>query len=201
MSNKLQELTDKLYKEGLSKGQEEGERLLGLAKQEAQQIRSQAEADAKAIIADAREQAAKMKSKAESDIKMASEQCLQATRKDIENILVSAICEDKIQSALSDIKFIKGIISAVAEKFSASETGEMAIILPEALQGELEPWVNTELKKALSDGIQASFSKKVSGGFKIGPKDGSWFVSLTEETFKELIADYIRPVTRKILFG
>jgi len=201
MSNKLQELTDRLYKEGLSKGHEEGERILNQAKQEASQIKSKAEAEAQAIIAEAQEQAARIKSKAESDVKMASEQCLQATKKDIENILVSAICDDKVQASLSDAKFIKGIISAVAEKFSTSESGEMSIILPETLQNELEPWVNGELKKALSSEIEASFSKKVSGGFKIGPKDGSWYVSLTEETFKELIAEYIRPVTRKILFG
>ena len=29
MENKLQELTDKLYKEGLSKGKEEGDAILG----------------------------------------------------------------------------------------------------------------------------------------------------------------------------
>ena len=49
--------------------------------------------------------------------------------------------------------------------------------------------------------MEAEFSKKVSGGFNIGPKDGSWYVSLSEETFRELIAEYIRPVTRKLLFG
>lgn len=201
MSNKLQELTDKLYKEGLSKGQEEGERILAQAKQEAKDIKAKAEADAKAIIEEAEQQAARMKSKAESDIKMASEQCLQATRKDIESLLVDAITSSKVESAMSDVKFIKGIISAVAEKFSASESCELSLILPESLQKELEPWVTSELKKALGKEVSASFSKKLNGGFSIGPKDGSWFVSLSEETFKELIAEYIRPVTRKILFG
>ena len=41
----------------------------------------------------------------------------------------------------------------------------------------------------------------VGGGFSIGPKDGSWFVSMTDETFRDLIAEYLRPVTRKFLFG
>lgn len=201
MSNKLQELTDKLYKEGLSKGQEEGERLLSQAKQEAKEIKAKAEAEAKAIIAAAEDQAAKMKAKAESDIKMASEQCLQATKKDIESLMVNAISAEKVECALTDAKFIKGIISAVAERFSSSEAGELSLVLPESLQKELEPWVASELKKVLGKEVKASFSKKINGGFTIGPKDGSWFVSLSDETFKELIAEYIRPVTRKILFG
>ena len=49
--------------------------------------------------------------------------------------------------------------------------------------------------------MEASFSKKVSGGFKIGPKNGGWFVSFTDETFNELISEYLRPATRNILFG
>ena len=49
--------------------------------------------------------------------------------------------------------------------------------------------------------MNASFSKKIAGGFTIGPKDGSYFISLTDETFKELISEYLRPATRKLLFG
>ena len=38
MQNKLQELTDKLYNEGLSKGKQEGEELLAKAKVQAEEI-------------------------------------------------------------------------------------------------------------------------------------------------------------------
>ena len=43
--------------------------------------------------------------------------------------------------------------------------------------------------------------RKIAGGFTIGPKDGGWFVSMTDETFSKLLAEYLRPVTRKLLFG
>ena len=49
--------------------------------------------------------------------------------------------------------------------------------------------------------MEASFSRKVSGGFQIGPKDGSYFISLTDEAFKELIVAYMRPATKELLFG
>ena len=41
----------------------------------------------------------------------------------------------------------------------------------------------------------------ISGGFIIGPKDGGYFISLTDETFIDLISAYLRPATKKILFG
>lgn len=200
MANKLQEITDQLYEQGLSKGKEEGERFLAAAKAKAARTVEEAKAEAERIIAQASKEAEEIKSKTISDLKTASEQSLQATKKDLENIIVSRLTSEKVDSALSDAGFVKEIIKAVTEKFSTSESCDISLILPEALKDELEPWINEELGKALSKGIDAGFSKRLSGGFNIGPKDGSWFISMTDETFKDLISEYIRPVTRKLLF-
>ena len=201
MQNKLQELTEKLYQEGLVKGKAEGEELLAKARQEAAQIIAGAKEEAKAITAKAEKDAEDLRSKVESDLKMASAQCLQATKKDIENLLVGQIEASKVSEALKDSAFIKEIIKTVAARFNAEEATDLALILPESQKAELEPWVRNELAKTLKAEVAADFSKKISGGFTIGPKDGGWFVSLTEQTFNELIAEYLRPVTRKILFG
>ena len=201
MSDKLKELTEKLYKEGLSKGREEGEKYLSDARKEAEEIVAKAKKEAEKIIGNAEKKAADIQKKAESDIKMASEQSLQATRKDIENLLVAQISTEKVDAALSDEKFLREIILKVAENFGTEEAKELKLILPETLQKKLEPWAGAELKKALGKEIKAEFSKKITGGFTIGPSDGSYFISLTDETFRELIGEYLRPVTRKIIFG
>ena len=201
MHNKLQELTDKLYAEGLSKGKEEGARVLEEARQEAERILAEARTRAEAIKAEARKEADEMKSKVESDLKMASAQTLQATRQDVENLVVAGIADGKIEAALSDPEFLKEIITAVAQRFSAQESTDLSLILPESLQARLEPFVKESLAQTLGKGVSASFSKKVAGGFRIGPKDGSYFISLTDESFKNLIGEYLRPVTRKFLFG
>lgn len=200
MSNKLQELTDKLYNEGLSKGREEGELLLAKARAEAEEIKSSAQKEAAAIVAEAEKSASALKEKAESDIRMASAQSLQATRKDIEDLLVNAVISDKADKALADKEFIREIIRTVAEKFNPEAT-DITLVLPASMQKDLGKWVSSELGKAIGKGVKAEFSKKIQGGFTIGPKDGSWFVSFSDETFRELIAEYLRPVTRKILFG
>ena len=201
MQNKLQELTEKLYQEGLVKGKEEGEALLAQARKEAADIVAEAEKKAAAINAKAEKDAADLRSKVESDLKMASAQCLQATKKDLENLLVGKIEEQKVSETLKDAAFVKEIILSVAQRFNSEEAEDLVLVLPESQKAELEPWVAGELAKALKGGVKAEFSKKVSGGFTVGPKDGGWFVSLTEQTFNELIAEYLRPVTRKLLFG
>ena len=174
MQNKLQELTDKLYNEGLSKGKQEGEELLAKAKVQAEDMIAKAQAEANQIVAAAQKQADEIKAKVSSDLKMASSQSLAATRKDIEALVVGKMTDEPVKKALASTDFVKELIKSVAGKFSTEGPVDIALILPESLQSELEPFVNNELKKILNAGIEASFSKKVSGGFKIGPKDGGY---------------------------
>ena len=199
--DKLQELTQKLYNEGLSKGKEEGAAILAQAKEEADSIVKKAQEEAAHIMENARKEAEDYRIKMEGDVKMASTQALQATRAGIENLIVTKAVDAPVKSALSEAAFVKEIISAVASRFSAQESTDIALLLPEKLQKELEPFVQGELAKTLGKGVEASFSKKLEGGFKIGPKDGSYFISLTDESFQQLIGDYLRPATKKILFG
>ncbi len=201
MQNKLQELTDKLYNEGLSKGRQEGEELLAKAKTQADEMISKAQAEADRIIAEAQKQADEIKTKTASDIRMASNQSLAATKKDIETLVVGKMTDEAVKKALSSADFVKELIKAVAEKFTTDGPMDLALILPENLQKDLEPFVTNELAKILNAGVEASFSKKVSGGFRIGPKDGGYFVSFSEDTFNQLISEYLRPATKKLLFG
>lgn len=201
MQNKLQELTDKLYNEGLSKGREEGEALLAKAKSQAADIVAEAEKKAAEIMTRAEKEAEAYKVKVAGDLKMAASQSVQATRKDIEDLVVFKMTGAATEKALSDEAFVKEVIKAVAEKFNAETAMDLNLVLPESLKSSLEPFVKNELSTILKGQVNASFSKKIAGGFTIGPKDGSYFISLTDETFNELISEYLRPATRKLLFG
>ena len=201
MQNKLQELTDKLYNEGLSKGREEGEALLAKAKSQAADIVAEAEKKAAEIMTKAEKEAEAYKVKVAGDLKMAASQSVQATRKDIEDLVVFKMTGAATEKALSDEAFVKEVIKAVSEKFNAETAMDLNLVLPESLKSSLEPFVKNELSTILKGQVNASFSKKIAGGFTIGPKDGSYFISLTDETFKELISEYLRPATRKLLFG
>ena len=201
MQNKLQELTDRLYQEGLSKGKEEGARLVEAAQSEAQAIIEKAKAQAAEIVEQAKADAADYKTKIEGDLKMASSQSLQFTKKEIENLVVTKIADEQVSKALTSPDFLKEIIKTVAEKFSAQESADLQMVLPAALQDQVEPFIKSELAKVVKGDVKADFSKKIAGGFTIGPKDGGYFISLTDDSFKELIGEYLRPVTKMLLFG
>lgn len=199
--DKLQELTDKLYQQGLAKGKQEGEAILEKAREEAAQIVNDARKEADAIVAKANADAQDYRSKVEGDVKRAAIQAIQATRGDIQDLIVAKIAAEPVKEKLSKADFLKEIISEVAKNFVATESKDIELVLPEKLRADLEPFVKGELAKVLGKVVEGRFSNKIAGGFTIGPKDGSYFISLSDESFGELIGSYLRPATRKILFG
>ena len=158
--DKLQELTQRLYDEGLAKGKQEGEAVLQKALSEAEEIVKKAREEAEAILARARKEADDYKVKVEGDVKMAAGQSVQATRSDIENLIVTKMADTAVEKALTSEEYVKGIITAVAQKFSAEEPADLALVLPESLKAGLEPFVRSELGKIIGKGVDASFSKR-----------------------------------------
>lgn len=203
MPNKLQELTDKLYQEGLSKGKQEAEDMKSAAKKEAAAIISSAKEEAKKIISDAHKDVEEMKSKVENDLKMASSQTVSAIRQQVENIIITKAVAAPVKTAMQDVDFIKSVITTVAKAFNAAnpEPKGLDIVLPSAMQQQMKSFAEADGCKEMGKGINVSFSKQISGGFKIGPKDGGYMISFAQGDFEKMLADYLRPGTKKLLFG
>ncbi len=199
-NNKLQELTEHLYAEGLAKGRQEGERILAEAQARAGEIIAQAKAEAEKITAQAVAKAEDLAAKAQSDVKMASSQALDATKTAIQNAVLAQSVDSTVSKVLSDEDFVKEVIMAVAKAFSLQNASDLSAVLPENLK-DVTDYVRTEVARTIGKGIDVTVSKNIKGGLNIGPKDGGYYVSLSDETFSSLIREYLRPATRKVLFG
>ena len=202
MQNKLQELTDKLYNEGLSKGKQEAEQMKANAKNEAAQIIAQAKEQAQEILAKAQSEAAELKSKTENDVKMASLQAFTAVKQQIESV-ITAKSLAPAKAAVAETEFLKEIVKAIVTAFNPQNSDSVAleIILPAEKQAELEQFAKEQLAKICSSGVDVQFSKGIQGGFKIAPKGEGYMLSFTDKDFENIIAEYLRPKTKELLFG
>ena len=202
MQNKLQELTDKLYNEGLSKGKQEAEQMKANAKTEAAQIIAEAKEQAQQILAKAQSEAAELKSKTENDVKMASLQAFTAVKQQIESVITAKTLAPA-KAAVAETEFLKEIIKSVVAAFNPQNSDSVAldIILPAEKQAELEQFAKEQLSKICSAGVEVQFSKGVQGGFKIAPKGEGYMLSFTDKDFENIIAEYLRPKTKELLFG
>lgn len=203
MQDKLQELTDRLYEEGLSKGRQEAEELLSKAKEEAKQIVEKAQAEADALVKEAEKKAAEIRTTVEGDLKMASTQTIASVQQQVENMVITQAVAKPVGTALSDEKFVKDLISTVIKAFNAANPDgqRLEVILPAQARNELEQAFSNEVVKDLSKGIEVKNVKGLANGFQIGPKDGGYRISFTADDFTGLIGEYLRPASKKILFG
>lgn len=203
MQNKLQELTDKLYNEGLSKGKQEADMLIGNAKAEAEKIVAEAKAEAKKITEKAGKDAQELNTRVENDIRMASTQTFATIKQQIESLINLKIVSKPVEEALSGKEFMVKMIESIIKAFKADapEAVNLSLILPDAMKAELESYIKTAISAEMAKGVDISFSKDINKGFRIGPKEGGFIVSFTDEDFQGMIMEYMRPATKKLLFG
>ena len=203
MQDKLQELTDRLYNEGLSKGKQEGEELVQKAHAEAEAIIANAKAEATDIIAQANKEAEEMKTKVAADVKMAATQSIAVTKQEIEKMVVTNVATQGVKANMGNADFVKSLITTVEKAFNPDNAAPVALdlILPEAMKAEVEPFVKNEIANQFKGEVKVEYSKKMNGGFKVAPKDGGYMLQFTDDEFTQLIANYLRPATKKILFG
>ena len=203
MEQKIQELTEKIYQEGVEKGQEKAKEIVTEAEQKAAGIVNDAKSQAEKILADAQKQAAELKRNTESELKLSGSQAVASIKNQIINLITSKVVDDASSKALSDPEVLRGFVSQVISNWKASE-GEvpnLEVMLPAAKQEELSQSFATGASAELSKGVEVSFSKNIKSGFRIGPADGGFKISLTDEDFREFFKEYLRPRTRTYLFG
>lgn len=203
MQNKLQELTDKLYAEGLAKGKNEGEEILRKAKEEAAAIIKEAENQAAEIIANAEKEVSQMRSKVENDIKMASVQALAEVRQKAENSIIASAAGAPVKASFSDTAFVKSLITEVVKAFNAADpqAKSLDLVLPSQTVQELGERFAAEISQTMGNTLCVKGVKGMPAGFKIGPSEGGYLISFTEDDFASLIGEYLRPATKKLLFG
>lgn len=203
MQNKLQELTEKLYNEGLTKGKQEADAIISQARKESEDIVAAAEAKAQQIISDAEKKAAEIRTKVTGDLKMASSQTITAAKQYVESMVVAKSIDGNVAATLSDASFVKELLSTVVKSFNAADPASvpLEVILPASMKTGLEEALKNEISGTLSKGLEIKYVKGIANGFKIAPKDSGYLISFTADDFSGMIAAYLRPATRKILFG
>ncbi len=202
MENKLQELTQKLYEEGLQKGRSEAESVVAKAKAEAAKILEEAKAEAQQIIATAEDKAADMAKNSLTEISLAGRQALTKIKSEISNVIVSSSIEAGVKAAAMDGKFICEMMLAVAKGWNGADSGVVSLqaLLPEAQKANLDAAITKSAAELLKAGIEVGYSAQVKSGFKIGAKDGGYYISFSEEDFDALMRQYLRERVSDLLF-
>jgi len=200
MHTKLQELTDKIYNEGVRKADKEAEAILDKAKKEAEGIIADANTEAEKTIKDAEKKAEELKHNMQAEMKLASTQAMTALKQKVSELITVDVVEPSMKEVFADKKYLQKIIESVVKGWTKTGDFDLGVILPAKDQKEFEKFFKNSLATELNKGVEVKFDSDIEGGFKIGPKDGSYIISFTEEDFNNFFKAYLRPKTVELLF-
>ena len=126
---KIQELTEKIYREGVEKGQAAADRIIEDAKQTAEQIIAEAREQAKAIEVQAQKKAAELDANTKSELKLYTSQALNALKSEIANVLTDKVAKDAAAGLAADKNFLGQFAVMLASKWAGNE----AIVLSSSI--------------------------------------------------------------------
>ena len=199
MESKLQELTQKIYQDGIEKANSEAKALLDNAKKEAEQILAEAKKEAEALKANAKKEAELLEQKTNAEIKVAGEQAMSLLKQEITAVLSKNTISANVSDVVNSKELIADVVKVVATKMGSEEM-DLNIILPAKSQKDFEVFFKKEMASFLNKGMELKFEERMTGGFKVTPKDGSYVLSFTEDDFVNFFQSFLRPKAKKILF-
>ena len=203
MNNRLQELTDKIYLEGISKGQEEADLVITKAKAEALQIVDNARKEADKLLSQANKKAAELSENTRSEIKLAARQALDALKLEIVNLINGAVVSADIKDAVNDSHFIQSLIGTMIKNWSVSSgtNSELKILIPQKEEQTIKNYISTITKGLLEKGFKIESVNGLKSGFQIASDKGGYKISFTEQDFIAYFQEYLRPKIVELLFN
>lgn len=192
----LSELTDKIYAEGVEKGNAEAKQIVEKANAKAADLIAEAEKKAAAIVAAAESKSADLNKKTRAELKLYAEQSVNAVKTEITNLLADKIAADSVKAATADAKFMQGLIAKLAEQMA--KQGEVEI---EAKDAEaLKKYFAANAKGLLDKGIVIKEVKGIKTDFTIQPAKGGYKLAFGEAEFIAYFKEMLRPQLVEMLF-
>ena len=202
MQNKIQELTEKIYQEGIEKGNAEARQIVENAKTEASEIIKNAQKEAEDIINAAKKKADEYRNTTETELRLSSKQAVNAVKQQITDVVNGQITSVAVKGALDDKEYIKQILEKMLGNWASSgQSMDLNVLIPEKDEKQLSDYFKKSAKALLDKGVEINSDPSVKAGFQLSPKDGSYKVSFTDNDFINFFKQFLRPKLVEILFS
>lgn len=151
-------------------------------------------AQAEEIVKKARDKAEDVEKNTMTEIALAGKQAAAKIKSEIASMIVAKATAAGVKEAALDPAFIKEMLLAVARNWNGADAGkvELKALLPEAERTKLDAAFGKSAQELLAAGIEVGYSNEVKSGFKVGAKDGGYYISFSDADFDALLGEYLR---------
>ncbi len=192
----LSELTEKIYAEGVEKGNVEAQRILNEANSKAAEIIAKAEKEAAEKIAGAEKKAQELDAHTKAELKLYTEQAVNAIKTAVVDLINGEVVSANVKAATADSKFMQGVIAKMAE--SMAKDGDVRIETKDA--EALRKYFAANVKALLDKGVKIEEVKGLKTDFQIVSEKGGYKLAFGDAEFEVFFKSFLRPQLIDLLF-
>ncbi len=198
MDVQLQELVNKIKKDGVEAAEAKAAEIVAKAEAKAAEIQAAAKKEADDIVKKAEVESKRLEQAAVSAIRQAGRNLLISFREGIQAELDALIRSGT--AAAYDAGALKDVVPAAVKGWAAaSGSNDLAVILSPQHAKKLEDSLTGALKAEIAKGLEIRSDSGVSGGFRIGTKDGAAYYDFSAEAVADLFAAYLNPRVASVM--
>ena len=197
MDIQLNELIEKIKKEGIESAQAGAAKLKSDAETEAKKLIEDAKHEADTIVERAKEEALRSEKAGVAALEQASRNLILAFKGEIQELLNNLTAQTVVSSYSADV--LKEILPEIIKNWAAKNTDSLSVLLSENDLKKLDDSFKSQLVSALKGGVELKAVKKLDSGFHIAEKDGSVFYDFSAETVAAMLSAYLNPKLAEIL--
>ncbi len=198
MDVQLQELIDKIKKDGVATAESKAATIIADAEKKAATIIADAETKAAGLVKTAKAETERLEKASIDAISQAGRNLLISFRDGITTELSALIKAETAKAYNADM--LKTVIPETIKKWVEKNDAEsVSVLLSEKDLATLESGLQSALKAEIAKGLEVKSDASLSAGFRIGVKDGSAYYDFSSEAVAELFSAYLNPRTAQIL--
>ncbi|MDR0643827.1 MAG: V-type ATP synthase subunit E [Treponema sp.] len=197
MDIQLQELIDRIKKEGVESASMEAARVKANAEAEAKKIVETAQKEAAGIIAKAKADAERLEKAGTAALAQASRNLILAFQGEIQTLLDKIVLKD-VSDAFSE-DTLKKTLPEILKAWASKGSDSFDVILSEKDLKKTQAFFDKELARALKTGVELKSDRNLAAGFRIANKDGSAYYDFSATAAAEMLSAYLNPRLAEIL--
>lgn len=198
MEIQLQDLIEKIKKDGVETAEAEAASIVESAKAQAEKIIADAQDKADKILQSAKNENEKLVRSSEDAIRQAGRNLLISFRESISREL-EAIIGENVSAAYSPDE-LKALIAKVVENWASKpEVEDISLILTVGDLKALEKNLLAELKSRITKGVVLKANDNFDGGFRISVNDSGAYYDYSAEAVVDMLSNYLSPKVIKLL--
>ena len=198
MDFQLQELIDKIKKDGVSSAEAAAAQITADAEKKAASIVEEAQKKSDDMIKNARAEIARLEKASEDAVTQACRNMLITFRDSLIAELDSLIQSEAAKAYSSDL--MKTLIPETVKAWSKNaDASELSVILSEKDLKSLENELTAAMKAEIAKGLEIKPDSALSAGFRIGVNNGAAFYDYSAESVADLFSAYLNPRVAAIM--